>query len=269
MSNYQQAVVPLTVAPIAPPGVTGLPQNNTNTKPTPVAQTQTNGSSQSFAQDHWTHYHHLKGVEGAKNALIEDVLTRYDALMRQCQNLLEEQNAQTARNNAASNRDSALQELQMLQEQQVEYINHLQTLMNGNPFVVVVVDGNNFLFNDAFIRDGEEGGRRAAVVFKNEVTEWVSQSIEEPPSDFKIMIKAYADCKSIAGTFMRSGVIQNMSTFGDFVRGFNTLYDFVNIGDSDVNNKIGGRLRSHASYFAFTIYTRMLTSSRSPQAVPP
>jgi hypothetical protein len=35
-------------------------------------------------------------MEGAKNALIEDVLTRYDALMLQCQDLINEQNAQTA-----------------------------------------------------------------------------------------------------------------------------------------------------------------------------
>jgi hypothetical protein len=46
--------------------------------------------------DHWTSYHHLKGVDGAKNALIEDILSRYDALMLQCQSLINEQNAQTA-----------------------------------------------------------------------------------------------------------------------------------------------------------------------------
>jgi hypothetical protein len=239
MSNYQQAVVPLTVAPIAPPGVTGLPQANTNTNPTPAAQT--NGPPQSFAQDHWTRYHHLKGVEGAKNALIEDVLSRYDAVMLQCQNLINEQNAQTARSNASAH-DSALL------GQQAEYIRYLENLMNGNPFVVVIVDGNNFLFNDAFIRDGEIGGRAAAVVFKDELTEWVFKSIEDPPNGFKILIQVYADLKGLAGTFVRGGVIENMSTFGEFVRGFNTLFELVDIGGGNVDSRITGRPRVISCY---------------------
>lgn len=237
MSTYRAPVVPLTVAPTAAAGVIGSSQANTNSTP---AAAQTNGSSQSFAQDHWNRYHHLKGVDDAKNALIEDILSRYDAVVRQCQNLIDEQNAQNGRTNGGDH-DSAVQ------EEQAAYIQYLQYLMNANPFVVVVVDGNNFLFNDAFIRDGEKGGRRAAVVFKDELSEWVSKSVEHAPSDPKILIKVYADFKSVAGTFARGGVIENMSTFGEFARGFNTMFDFVDIGGGDVNSKIIGRSWPHVS----------------------
>jgi len=232
MSNSHSAVIPLTLAQAAAPGVIGSQQNNINTNMTPAALT--NGRSQSFAQDHWDRYDQLKGVDGAKNALIEDVLSRYDAVMRQCQNLINEQDAREIRNKRRN-------DVTALLNQQAEYINHLQNLMNANPFIVVVVDGNNFLFNDAFIRDGEEGGRRAAVLFKDEVTEWVTKSVEQPPSDFKILIEVYADFKGLADTFMRGGVIEKMSTFGDFARGFNALLDFVDVGDGDVNNKLVGR----------------------------
>lgn len=237
MSTYRAPVVPLTVAPTAAAGVIGSSQVNTN--PTPVTA-QTNRSSQSFAQDHWNRYHHLKGVDDAKNALIEDILSRYDSVVRQCQNLIDEQNAQNGRTNGG-NHDSAVQ------QEQAAYIQYLQNLMNANPFVVVIVDGNNFLFNDAFIRDGEKGGRRAAVVFKDELSEWVSKSVEHAPSDPKILIKVYADFKSVAGTFARGGVIENMSTFGEFARGFNAMFDFVDIGGGDVNSKIIGRSWPHVS----------------------
>jgi hypothetical protein len=235
MSNSRSAVIPLTAAHAAPPGVIGSQQNNINANMAPAAPT--NGRSRSFAQDHWDRYDKLRGVDDAKNALVEDILSRYDAVMRQCQNLIDEQNEQNAR----EIRNRRRNDVTALLNQQAEYITHLQNLMNSNPFIVVVVDGNNFLFNDAFIRDGEEGGRRAAVLFKDEVTEWVTKSVEQPPADFKILIKVYADFKGLAGTFMSGGVIEKMSTFGEFARGFNTLFEFVDIGDGDVNNRLIGK----------------------------
>lgn len=240
MSNYPQAVVPLIRAPIAPPGATGLPQANTNTNPTPA--TQMNRPPQSFSQDYWARYHQFKGFEGAKNALIEDVLTRYDAVVLQCQHLIDQQNAQTARTNASSNQISALA------AQQAEYIRYLENLMNSNAFVVAIVDGNNFLFNDAFIRDGELGGRAAAVVFKDELTKWVFKGIEDPPNGFKILIQVFADFKGLAGTLVRGGVIENTSTFDEFVRGFNTLFELVDIGAGNLDSRITGRLRVISCY---------------------
>ena len=197
--------------------------------------TPTKGVPHSFAQDHWVRYRQLKGMDGAKDTLIEDVLTRYDSIVRQLKGLIDERNASN------SNESALLQE-------QAGYIDYLQKLMNGNPFVVVVVDGNNFLFNEAFIRDGEEGGRSAAVAFKDELTEWVPKNVEDAPSDFKIQVKVYADFKGVATTYMKGGVIEKMSTFAEFIRGFNTHFDFVDIGGGDANSKILGMLWSHVPF---------------------
>lgn len=251
MSNHRSAVIQIIVTPAPAPGVIGSSQNNTNMAPA----APTNGASYSYAQDHWTRYSHLKGVEDAKNTLIEDVLSRYDAVVRQLKGLIDEQNASNSNESA-------------IMHQQAEYIVYLQNLMNGNPFVVVVVDGNNFLFNDAFIRDGEKGGRSAAVAFKDELTEWVPKDVEDAPSDFKILIKVYADFKGVASAYMKGGVIEKVSTLAEFARGFNTLFDFVDIGSGDANSKIVGMSWSHSSSFSFTIYTCVLTAPRSPQAVP-
>ena len=227
MANRRTAI-PLTALPV---GVIGSPQINTNM----VSTAPTNGNSQStFAQDHWTRYHRLKGVEDAKDALIEDVFSRYDAVVRQCQTLIDEQNAQNGNNNGTTSHST-------YQQDQLAYIQHLHTLMDSNPFVVAVVDGNALLFNDSFLRDGEKGGRRAAVVLKDELTDWIPKHVEHAPSEFKILVKVYADFKGLIGTFMRGDIIESPSTFADFTRGFNTLFDFVDIGTGDANSRIVGR----------------------------
>lgn len=51
----------------------------------------TDGASQSYAQNLWGRYAQPKGVDGTKNALIEDVLSRYNTVMRQCQTLVDAQ----------------------------------------------------------------------------------------------------------------------------------------------------------------------------------
>jgi hypothetical protein len=224
MNNYLPPI-PRNVAPI------GSPQVNTKTA------TATNGTSHSYAQDHWTRYGALKGVEDAKNTLIEDILSRYDAVVRQCNTLVEQQNA-TAGRDPSVNNSKMYQELQ----EATAFVSHLQNLMNGSPFITVVIDGNSLLFDEAFVRDGEKGGRRAAVVLKNELTDWVPRSVKHAPSDFKIMVKVCANFKYLAGTYMRAGAIDTPSMFGDFSRGFNTLFDIVDIGNDDVNSKIVGML---------------------------
>lgn len=212
-------------------GVIGAPSQNANT-----GSMDTNGNSQSFAQDHWDRYAHLKGVEDAKNTLIEDILSRYDAVVRQCNSLVAEQNGQAINNPDANGYTPTYQ-------QQTEYITYLHNLMDGNPFITVVVDGNSLLFRDEFIRSGLDGGRRAAVMFRDELTEWVPKNVEHAPSDFKIVVKVYADLKSLAGWFFKAGVIETPSILGDFARGFNTLFEFVDIGGCDASGRVVGKSR--------------------------
>jgi hypothetical protein len=235
--SYHRTPVSRTATAV-PAGAIGSPQNNTNTAPA----APTNGTSHSmYTQKLWTRYSHLKDVEDAKNALIEDVLSRYDAVVRQCQTLIAEQDAQGSHRNGSINASA-------YQQQEAEWIAHLQGLLNGNPFVVVIVDGNNLLFNDSYIRDGEKGGRRAAIVLRDEISEWVPKCVEQAPTEFKILIKVYADFKGLSGTLKKGGIIESLSTFADFTRGFNTLFDFVDVGRGDVDSRIVGRSWSFESF---------------------
>lgn len=233
-------------------GAVGSPR----TDRTPAAATNATDHSQSYAQDHWIRYNHLKDVEDAKNALIEDILSRYDAVVHQCNSLVKEQNGGVSPGD------------ENYQQQQADFILYLQGLMDGNPFITVLIDGNSLLFDDAFVRDGVEGGRRAAVVFRDELTDWVPNNVKHPPTDFKVVVKVYADFKGLAGTFMRGGVIDSPSTFGEFARGFNSLFDFVDVGSGDVNGKMDGMFNRLGS-FCVVSSDRLLTFPRQPQVAPP
>ena len=265
MVNHRSTVIPLIAARAPAPGVIGSSQNSNNMARGVVGSSQNNtnnahgviGSSQnntnlapaeptidvsqSYAQDLWARYDHIKGMDDAKYALIEDVLSRYESVMRECQILIDAQNAREIHISRAN-------QFSALLDHQTEYVAYLKNVLNANPFIVVIVDGNNFLFNDTFVRDGEEGGRKAAVILKDEVTEWVSKSVEPTPSNFKVLIKVYADLKGLAGTYMRGRVIENMSTIGEFAQGFNTIFDFVDIGGGDVNSKVVGRSWPHVPF---------------------
>lgn len=210
-------------------GVIGAPSPSTTT-----ASMATNGHTPSFAQDHWDRYAYLKSVEDAKNALIEDILCRYDAVVRQCNSLIEEQGAQSCDKPRVNGEQPTYQD-------QAEYIVYLQGLMDSNPFVTVVVDGNSLVFRDDLVRGGLDGGRRAAVMLRDELIEWIPKNVEHAPSEVKVVVKVYADLKSLATRFVKTGVIAKSSIMGDFARGFNSLYEFVDIGTCDVGGKVVGK----------------------------
>ena len=205
-------------------------KTNSSTKP--------DGSAHLSGSDHWLCYAQLRGVEDTKNNFIQDMLTRYDSVLRQCQDLI---NQQDARRDSIS--DITAHELLISQQN----VAHMQRLLDREPFVTVLIYGNSLIFKDAFLRDGERGGRQAAVELRDAVAQWVPDNIISPPAEFRINIKVYADFKGLAGILLRNGTIDNLLTLGDFARGFNSLFDFVDIGGGDVNNKLVGKYSAKES----------------------
>jgi hypothetical protein len=204
---------------------------------TAIASAKTNGlaksdgSAHSSGSDHWLRYAQLRGVEDTKNNFIQDILTRYDSVLRQCQDLI---NQQDTRRDSIS--DNTAHDLLVCQQN----VAHMQRLLDREPFVTVLIDGNSLIFKDAFLRDGGKGGRRAAIELQDEIAQWVPGSIISPPAEFRMNIKVYADFRGLAGTLLRAGIIDDLLILGDFARGFNSLFDFVDIGGGDINNKLTG-----------------------------
>lgn len=83
------------------------------------------------------------------------------------------------------------------------------------------------------MRDGEEGGKRAATLLHTAVTEWSLANVVDLPRDVKIVVRVYANIKGLANVLYKNGIIERPETLEDFARGFTrgkTLFDFVDVG---------------------------------------
>lgn len=65
-------------------------------------------------------------------------------------------------------------------------VNHLQKILNRDPFVLVLVDGDGMIFNTQSLRDGEAGGKQAAAVLHDAVREWATAGVVDCPPDVKV-----------------------------------------------------------------------------------
>lgn len=102
------------------------------------------------------------------------------------------------------------------------------------------------VFEDHFLRLGEEGGRQSATVLSSAVTQW-SSNLADCPKDVKIVVRVYANLKGLAKVCHDSGIVDHPAKLEDFARGFTrgkTLCDFVDVGPGKdrADGKITGTL---------------------------
>lgn len=102
------------------------------------------------------------------------------------------------------------------------------------------------------IQKGEEGGKEAAALLLSAVREHVADTLEDIPSEYKIVARIYANVKGLAETCRRAGIIDRPSLMDDFARGFTqskALFDFVDVGSGKerADNKLSGKLQPAVS----------------------
>lgn len=87
-------------------------------------------------------------------------------------------------------------------------------------------------FQDEFLRDGEQGGRRAAAQLSAAVQDYI-ETEGTVPLGARIVCRIYANVRGLGDVLVRTGAIEDVAQFEDFVRGFTrarTLFDFVDVG---------------------------------------
>ena len=88
------------------------------------------------------------------------------------------------------------------------------------------------IFEDNFIRNGEQGGKDAANQLDASIRNYTLNNLPHAKGA-KIMTRVYANVKGLAEACTRSGLIDSPSVVQDFVRGFNEskmLFDFIDVG---------------------------------------
>ncbi len=134
----------------------------------------------------------------------------------------------------------------------------------------MLIDGDGMIFDDKLISKGEAGGKEAAGLLWNSVTEYVHQNMSNLPSDYKIVTRVYANLKGLGDICQRSGIVNRSDMIQDFARGFTgskQLFDFVEVGmgKDRADDKISGNL--HLAWWEFKLIMRrniQITSLRLP-----
>ncbi|KAL1594484.1 hypothetical protein SLS60_010244 [Paraconiothyrium brasiliense] len=104
-----------------------------------------------------------------------------------------------------------------------------------NPYVLVLVDGNGYVFNDELVKDKEEGGMRAARML-NEVVE---KFLREHPQakDSRVMVRIYADVTNLSKQLAKTKLIGlEKRSIMPFAAGFTRAmghFDFVDALDEE------------------------------------
>jgi hypothetical protein len=105
-------------------------------------------------------------------------------------------------------------------------------------------------FLEDLVRDGAEGGRRAALELHTAVQNYIEREAHDVPLEARIVCRIYANVEKLRKTFVGSGVINHASLVDEFVHGFTsasstktTMFDFIDVGASadSVNEKVIGR----------------------------
>ncbi|RYP31910.1 hypothetical protein DL766_004195 [Monosporascus sp. MC13-8B] len=118
-----------------------------------------------------------------------------------------------------------------------------------NPFVLVLVDGDGYVFDDELVRDGTEGGSRAA----KRLNDTVKHSLRRKGLEgCEIMVRAYANLVGLSKALYKVGLCgAEKRSLAPFTAGFNRSYglnDFVDAGELKENAdfKLRAMLRLYA-----------------------
>ncbi|KAH8698469.1 hypothetical protein BGW36DRAFT_339586 [Talaromyces proteolyticus] len=104
-----------------------------------------------------------------------------------------------------------------------------------NPFALVLIDGDSYIFKDQHIKGGADGGVTAAQKLSNSIKELLQSTLYNDADQCRIMVRVYANLAGLSKTLSRAGLIGHESrSLAPFTASFNRsqdLFDFVDAGD--------------------------------------
>ncbi|PYH94405.1 C-x8-C-x5-C-x3-H type zinc finger protein [Aspergillus ellipticus CBS 707.79] len=104
-----------------------------------------------------------------------------------------------------------------------------------NPFVLVLIDGDGYLFKEHLMKAASEGGITAARHLHDSVREMLHDRLGSQADQCRIMVRIYANVLGLSKSLARSGFVGHEArSLSPFVASFNRaqdLFDFVDAGD--------------------------------------
>ncbi|KAK0705357.1 hypothetical protein B0H67DRAFT_382037 [Lasiosphaeris hirsuta] len=193
----------------------------------------------------------LQEHRASSEQLIQDILmyskTIETGLLTENQHLIGKlRDAELDLADATKSRREFQQLLQQSESSITQLLQEIKFLKNHNPYVLVLIDGDGLLFNQDFIRQGIEGGKRAAYALRTAVL----NQCGEHAAGIEVIAKIYANLSGLGRAMRRDGSLESESDFKDFSLGFTqgkATFDFVDVGygKERADNKIKETTKWH------------------------
>ncbi|KAI9923933.1 hypothetical protein MW887_008239 [Aspergillus wentii] len=104
-----------------------------------------------------------------------------------------------------------------------------------NPFALVLVDGDGYIFKEHLIKKGPEGGIAAARLLSDTIKELLHERLGYLGDQCRIMVRIYSNILGLSKTMARAGLVGNearsLSPFASSFTRAQELFDYVDAGD--------------------------------------
>ncbi|RAL12782.1 CCCH zinc finger DNA binding protein [Aspergillus homomorphus CBS 101889] len=101
-------------------------------------------------------------------------------------------------------------------------------------YVSILVDGDCMNFNDAFIKEGHDGGRKAALLLRQSVERYIRDIDAQASPSLQYKVCVYANTPGLEKAYREAKVLRSNETLDPFIRGFNmesSQCDFIDAGN--------------------------------------
>ncbi|GLA59125.1 hypothetical protein AtubIFM56815_007915 [Aspergillus tubingensis] len=160
-------------------------------------------------------YEAVLAVEDSRDKILQNLFAQVESLQRALQNTLG---------------DAKFQELK---KYKTEY-DDLRLDQSKLSFVSVLVDGDCMNFNDTLIRQGYNGGRKAAMLLRKSVERHIRDIDPQASPNIQYRIRVYANVPGLMKTYREAHILRSNEALDPFIRGFNmenSLCDFIDAGN--------------------------------------
>ncbi|PYI09223.1 C-x8-C-x5-C-x3-H type zinc finger protein [Aspergillus sclerotiicarbonarius CBS 121057] len=104
-----------------------------------------------------------------------------------------------------------------------------------NPFVLVLIDGDGYLFKEHLVKAGSEGGITAARLLNDSIRELIHDRLGSQADQCRVMVRIYANVLGLSKSLARSGFVgheaRSLAPFAASFTRAQDLFDFVDAGD--------------------------------------
>lgn len=116
-------------------------------------------------------------------------------------------------------------------EEQKQSLQVAEGFAASNPFAVVLVDGDGYIFPDDLLCQGASGGQEAAQRLLNEVSKYLDRY--KGAKEWKIVVRILVNLDGLARKCQSVEILKHPNTLREFAAGFaqsQALFEFVDVG---------------------------------------